>query len=324
MTELLIVRDLATHLFTPQGIIRAVDGVDITVHPGEVIGVVGESGCGKTILALSIMRLLPQGIGKIVRGDIVFEGRSLLNLSDDEIRQIRGSKISMVFQEPMTALNPVFRIGDQIMEAIFAHQDVDRREAREMAVEMLSRVGFPNPHKRIYDYPHQLSGGMRQRVMIAMALILKPRLMLADEPTTALDVTIQAQILDLMKDLQSNLGTAIVFITHDLGVVRVIAKHVAVMYAGEVVELAPVEDLFSQPYHPYTVGLIESTPPAEGAFLKEKRLNTIPGNVPSMIMQIKGCRFHDRCREGMAICTEDKPPWLEISPSHGVRCWKYV
>lgn len=324
MTELLRIEDLATYFFTSKGIIKAVDGVDLSVRDGEVLGVVGESGCGKTVLALSVMRLLPAATAKVVRGQIIFDGLSVLDLPEEEMRRLRGSRISMIFQEPMTALNPVFRIGDQLVEAILAHQDLSKREARNMAVEMLSRVGFPAAEKRIDDYPHQLSGGMRQRVMIAMALVLKPRLMIADEPTTALDVTIQAQILGLLKELQASLNTSILFISHDLGVIHEIAERVAVMYAGEIVELASVNDLFSNPLHPYTVGLMEAIPPDDSPSMREARLNTILGVVPELTSEIRGCKFRERCPDGMEVCEREKPNLLQRTPMHMVRCWKYA
>ncbi|MCX7982103.1 MAG: ABC transporter ATP-binding protein [Syntrophales bacterium] len=323
MTELLRIEDLATHFFTNRGIVRAVEGVDLSMAKGEVLGVVGESGCGKTVLALSVMRLLPASTARIVRGTITFDGLSLLELPDEEMRKIRGSRISMIFQEPMTALNPVFRIGDQIMEAVHAHRKVSKKEARDMAVEMLTRVGFPAAEKRINDYPHQLSGGMRQRVMIAMALILEPELMIADEPTTALDVTIQAQIVSLLKDLQSSLGTSILFITHDLGVVCEIAERIAVMYAGEIVEMASTEELFSSPLHPYTLGLMESIPPDDLPSMRDARLRSIPGSVLLLSQEVKGCRFQERCSDKMSKCSHGRPLLCEKKPGHFVRCWKY-
>jgi len=324
MSELLEIRDLATYFFTSRGVVRAVDGLDLSVMAGEVLGIVGESGCGKTILALSIMRLLPSLTAKVVRGEIKFDGLSLLDMPAEEMRKIRGRRVSMIFQEPMTALNPVFRIGDQIVEAIVTHQRISKKEAKEMAIGMLSRVGFPEPEKRIDDYPHQLSGGMRQRVMIAMALVLNPELMIADEPTTALDVTIQAQILDLLRELKSSLGISIIFITHDLGVVREIAGRVAVMYGGEIVELARTEDLFAAPLHPYTEGLMKSIPPFESASMRELRLPTIPGSVPVFTSEVKGCRFSDRCADRREICTHKRPSLMEKTPKHSVRCWKYA
>lgn len=323
MSVLLEVRDLATYFYTLRGTVRAVDGASFTIDKGEVLGIVGESGCGKTVLALSVMRLLPVAKARIVRGDIRFENHALLSLPEEDMRSMRGRKMSMIFQEPMTALNPVFRIGDQIVEAILTHNPVTKTEARERAIDMLSQVGFPDPYHRVDDYPHELSGGMRQRVMIAMALVLEPRLMWADEPTTALDVTIQAQILELLKQLQSRLGTSIIFITHDLGVVYEVAERVAVMYAGEIIEMAPVEALFSNPAHPYTVGLMASIPPAEAPSIRTLRLTTIPGNVPVLLSEIKGCRFQDRCSERREICTEMPPEWKEVIPQHRVKCWKF-
>jgi len=288
------------------------------------MGIVGESGCGKTVMALSIMRLLPDEKARIVRGDIRFEGRSLLALSGEDMRRVRGRKISMIFQEPMTALNPVFRIGEQIAEALYTHQSLTKKEVRERVIDMLAKVGFPDPQRRVDDYPHELSGGMRQRVMIAMALVLEPQLMLADEPTTALDVTIQAQILVLLKELQARLGTAIIFITHDLGIVYEIAQHVAVMYAGEIIEQGTVAEIFSSPLHPYTVGLMASIPPVEVPEVRHLRLTTIPGNVPVLLSDIHGCRFQDRCQERKDICATEIPPWREVVCSHRVKCWNYA
>lgn len=323
MVPLLDIQNLSTFFNTPFGTVRAVDDVSLGLGPGETLGIVGESGCGKTVLALSMMRLVPEPPGKIGGGKILFNGVDLLGLSKQEMRAIRGRDISMIFQEPMTALNPVFRIGDQIVEAIRHHQDTSHRDAVDLAVTMLRQVGIPQPEKRIRDYPHQLSGGMRQRVMIAMALVCKPRLMLADEPTTALDVTIQAQIIDLLNDLKSEFKTAIILITHDLGVVAETTQKVAVMYAGEIVEYADVDVLFDNALHPYTVGLLESIPPLDKTPTKESRLNTIPGTVPEWGRIPQGCRFQERCSLVMAVCRERKPDLRTQGPNHTVRCWKY-
>ena len=323
MASLLEIQNLSTSFRTPYGTVLAVDDVSLSLEQGETLGVVGESGCGKTVLALSLMRLVPEPPGQITGRAVLFNGTDLLKLSREEMRSIRGKDISMIFQEPMTALNPVFRIGDQVIEAIRQHQDITKRDAATQAVDMLRQVGLPQPEKRIRDYPHQLSGGMRQRIMIAMALVCKPRLMLADEPTTALDVTIQAQILHLLNDLKQELKTAIVLITHDLGVVAETAQQVAVMYAGQIVEYADVESLFNNAMHPYTLGLLESIPPLDQAPSKEFRLNTIRGTVPEPGRDLKGCRFQDRCLHAMAVCGEKQPELKARGASHTVRCWKY-
>jgi len=323
MAPLLDIRNLCTCFSTPFGTVRAVDGVSLTLEEGETLGVVGESGCGKTVLSLSIMRLIPDPPGRIVSGQILLDGRDLLSLPPDEMRALRGKEISMIFQEPMTALNPVFKIGDQIIEVIRQHQAVSYRDALHQAVHMLGRVGMPSPEKRVYDYPHQLSGGMRQRVMIAMALACRPRLMLADEPTTALDVTIQAQILDLLNQLKKELNTAILLITHDLGVIAESAQKAAVMYAGEIVELSTVDQIFAHPAHPYTIGLLESIPPWDEQLTRYSRLNTIPGAVPELYRIMAGCRFQDRCPDVMATCRKNPPSLKDCRSGHSVRCWKY-
>ncbi len=323
MPPLLEIRDLCTYFSTPQGIVRAVDGVSLEVNQGETLGIVGESGCGKTVLSLSIMRLIPAPPGWIESGSILFNGRELLSLNSDEMRAIRGREISMIFQEPMTALNPVFKIGDQIIEVIRLHNNVSYRDALNQAILMLTQVGMPSPEKRIHDYPHQLSGGMRQRVMIAMALACRPFLMLADEPTTALDVTIQAQIIDLLNQLKKDMNTAIILITHDLGVVAESAQKVAVMYAGEIVEYAEANSIFDDPRHPYTIGLLESIPPMGKTPARESRLNTIPGTVPELHQRIIGCRFQSRCSLAMDICRKHKPDLKNHTPLHAARCWKY-
>jgi len=326
---LLQIKDLKTYFFTDEGIARAVDDVSLTLNEGETLGIVGESGCGKSVTALSIMRLIPQPPGKIVGGEIHFAGRGdLTRLPEPEMRKIRGNDISMIFQEPMTSLNPVFRIGNQIAEAIQLHQKVSKKVALDKSTEMLEIVGIPSPEKRIKDYPHQLSGGMRQRVMIAMALSCNPKLMLADEPTTALDVTIQAQILDLMNKLKEDVGTSIILITHNLGVIAEMAKKVSVMYAGVVVEHADIRTLFSEPLHPYTTGLLTSIPRVDRTAGKKSRLNTIPGIVPSLLELPVGCRFSDRCPHVHEPCRKWEPPLATPSNAskkdHVVRCWLHL
>jgi oligopeptide/dipeptide ABC transporter ATP-binding protein len=313
---------LAAHFDTERGTVRAVDGVDITVHAGETLGIVGESGCGKTVLALSILRLVPPP-GRIVAGCIRFLGRDLLALDAEEMRTVRGREISMIFQEPMTSLNPVFRIGEQIAEVIRLHQGVGWREADTRSVEMLRKVGIPAPERRVRDYPHQLSGGMRQRVMIAIALACRPSLMLADEPTTALDVTIQAQIFDLMKHLQAETGTSVLLITHDLGVVGEVAARVAVMYAGQIVESGPTREIFLSPLHPYTAGLLESVPRMERTRGRQAMLRAIPGSVPPLHSLPAGCRFQDRCPDVFETCRSRSPLLRNRRAGHAVRCWKY-
>jgi oligopeptide/dipeptide ABC transporter ATP-binding protein len=319
---LIEIRDLHTQFFTDDGLARAVDGVSYALARGETVGVVGESGCGKSVTALSILRLIPDPPGKIVAGEILFEGTNLLDLSSAEMRRIRGNDISMIFQEPMTSLNPVFTIGNQIAEAVRLHQGLSNREAMNKATEMLTLVGIPEPARRVHEYPHQLSGGMRQRAMIAMALSCNPKVLIADEPTTALDVTIEAQILDLMRNLQHELGTAILMITHDLGVVAEMARKVVVMYAGKVVEQAPVELLFAEPNHPYTQGLLQSLPRVDKDASGEKhRLQEIPGIVPSLLNLPPGCKFASRCPKAMAICEEEEPMLEQVGPDHLSACW---
>jgi peptide/nickel transport system ATP-binding protein/oligopeptide transport system ATP-binding protein len=324
MMPILQIENLSTHFETARGTVRAVDGVDICLNEGDTLGIAGESGCGKTVLALSIMRLIPRPPGRIVSGRILFEGGDLLALSDEEMRRIRGKRISMIFQEPMTSLNPVFRIGDQVAETIQLHEGLSARDAQDRAVEMLHLVGIPSPEMRARDYPHQMSGGMRQRVMIAMALSCRPRLMLADEPTTALDVTIQAQILDLIQDLKREVGTSVVLITHDLGVIAEAAQYAAIMYAGWVVEQGPVAAIFSSPLHPYTIGLMNSIPRIGSAPSGEGYLNVIPGTVPDLLELPSGCKFRDRCPRVMPVCAEKKPELLEKTPGHYVRCWLHA
>ncbi len=320
---LLEVQDLRTYFHTRDGVAKAVDGVDLTVHKGEVLGLVGESGCGKSVTSLSIMRLIPSP-GRIESGSIDFAGRNLLDLSAKEMTKLRGDRISMIFQQPTSALNPVYRVGAQISEVFELHQDMDKKDGRERAIDLLRAVGIPEPDRRSRSYPHEMSGGMAQRVMIAMALALQPELLIADEPTTALDVTIQAQILDLMRGLREDLGTAIVLITHNLGIVAEMADRVAVMYAGQIVEEAPTEILFRDPKHPYTQGLIGSVP-VLGEY--KEWLDVIPGRVPLLIDLPSGCRFAGRCgariEAGLEICTQEMPELREVGDGHSVRCWLY-
>jgi peptide/nickel transport system ATP-binding protein len=320
---LLEVRGLQTHFATSDGLVRAVDGVDLMIRPGQTLGVVGESGCGKSVTALSIMRLLAAPAGRIAGGQILFEGRDLVPLPDAEMNRVRGARISMVFQEPMTSLNPLQRVGDQVAEALRLHEGLSARAGRDRAVEMFQAVGIPSPSQRYDAYAHELSGGMRQRVMIAMALACRPALLIADEPTTALDVTIQAQILDLLRDLQAEFGMAVMLITHDLGVIAEMADHVAVMYAGRVVEQAPVRQLFDAPAHPYTQGLLASIPTLETP--RTDRLTVIRGSVPNLSNLPPGCAFAARCPHVLAKCRTDVPS-LQALPdqsggSHLARCW---
>jgi len=320
---LLEVRNLQTHFFTEDGVVRAVDGVDITVYPGEVLGIVGESGCGKSVTSLSIMRLIGQP-GKVVGGEILFDGKDLLKLPESEMMTVRGNRISMIFQQPQTSLNPVFRVGEQIGEVLNVHQDFGKEAAQKRTVELLKLVGIPDAERRAEAFPHELSGGMAQRVMIAMALACLPDLLIADEPTTALDVTIQAQILDLMRNMREQFGSAVILITHDLGVIAEMADRVAVMYAGEIVEQTSVLSLFKEPLHPYTKGLIGSTPVL--GRVREK-LDVIPGAVPNLVNLPKGCRFAPRCaarvQHNLAICTEQDPDLIQYNENHIIRCWLY-
>ncbi|MGE5270572.1 MAG: ABC transporter ATP-binding protein [Thiohalocapsa sp.] len=321
---LLEVADLETHFFTEAGIVRAVDGVSWQVRAGETLGVVGESGCGKSVTALSVLRLIPDPPGRIVGGAIRFEGKNLLDLGDREMEAVRGNRISMIFQEPMTSLNPLMTIGRQIGEAIALHQGLSPRAALERAAQMLRRVHIPEAERRVHAYPHQLSGGMRQRAMIAMALSCNPQVLIADEPTTALDVTIQAQILELMRELQETTGTAIVLITHDMGVVAENADRVIVMYAGRKVEEASADELFDQPMHPYTKGLLGSLPNLEAAArsnARRARLNEIRGMVPSLADLPRGCTFAPRCGFATEDCQLAFPPLAEHRPGHWVACW---
>ena len=318
---LLEVRDLTIHFFTEEGLIRAVENVSFEIYPGEILGVVGESGCGKSVTGLSLLRLIPIPPGRIVNGEILFDGRSLLQLEEKEMERVRGNDISMIFQEPMTSLNPVFTIGDQIMEAIVLHQGLDKTEARKRAIEMLNRVKIPSPEKRIDSYPHQLSGGMRQRAMIAMALSCQPKLLIADEPTTALDVTIQDQVLQLLKEIQSDMGMSVMLITHDLGVVAEIADRVVVMYAGRIFEYGPIEAIFGKMRNPYTRGLMRSIPQLTE---KKNRLNAIPGQVPDPMDLPVGYKFHPRCDLMIEACKKEEPPLFQVNGDHFSRCirWK--
>ena len=318
--RLLEIRGLQTEFVTDDGVVRAVDGVDLAIDRGETVGVVGESGCGKTVTALSVLKLIPMPPGRIAGGQILWRGRDLVPLRPQDMQDIRSKEIAIIFQEPMTSLNPVYTIGDQISEVIRLHEGLGRRAALERAVDMLRLVHIPNPDRRVRDYPHQFSGGMRQRVIIAMALSCSPALLIADEPTTALDVTIQAQILELLAEIKSRLGMAIMLITHAMGVVAETAQRVAVMYAGKVVEEAPVEQLFAQPSHPYTQGLIRSIPRIDAAATRRRRLESIAGMVPSPLDPLPGCRFAPRCPFARADCVEAVPPLREIAPGHKVAC----
>jgi oligopeptide/dipeptide ABC transporter ATP-binding protein len=320
---LLEVKNLKTYFYTEDGVVRAVDGVSFDVYPGEVLGLVGESGCGKSVTSLSIMRLISKP-GRVDAGEILLDGENLLDLPENEMIKVRGNRISMIFQQPQTALNPVFKVGDQLAEVLNVHQELGKEKGSVRAIQLLKMVGVPDPERRAEAYPHELSGGMAQRVMIAMALACVPELLIADEPTTALDVTIQAQILDLMRDLRREMGTSVILITHDLGVVAEMAERVAVMYAGEIVEQADVNSLFDEPLHPYTQGLIGSIPVL--GQIKDK-LDVIPGSVPNLVNLPEGCRFAPRCqarfKHTLSICTEIKPELEEVKPGHLVRCWLY-
>ena len=320
--KILEIKDLRTYFFTYEGVAKAVDGVSYQLEKGEPLGVVGESGCGKSVTALSILRLIPMPPGKVVGGEILFKGRNLLELTEDEMRKIRGNRISMIFQEPMTSLNPVFTIGNQIQETFKLHQGLSKKEALEKSIEMLKFVNLPSPERAVERYPHELSGGMRQRVMIAMALACNPEILIADEPTTALDVTIQAQILDLMNKLKEELGMAIILITHNLGVIAETVKRVIVMYAGKIVEEAKTKTLFENPQHPYTVGLLKSIPILGDKIRRGKvRLNEIAGVVPSLYELPAGCKFSTRCPSVMDICQEKEPELKEIETGHFSSCW---
>lgn len=320
--RVLDVRNLSTYFFTEDGAVKSVDQVSFYIDSEETLAVVGESGCGKSVTSLSIMQLIPSPPGKIVGGEILFQGEDLLKKSAEEMRKIRGNQIAMIFQEPMTSLNPVYTIGDQIAEAVLLHQKVDKRQAWARAVDMLREVGIPSPEKRAQEYPHQMSGGMRQRVMIAMAMSCNPALLVADEPTTALDVTIQAQILDLMRKLKQEFHTAIMLITHDLGVVAEMADRVVVMYAGKIVEESPTVDLFREPLHPYTQGLLDSIPRLDQP--TTEKLHVIEGTVPNPLHLPKGCTFAPRCPKVMDICREKPPLLTEVSDGRKVSCWLHV
>jgi len=318
LEPILSVKNLKTYFYTESGVAHAVDDVSFDLHPQKTLALVGESGCGKSVTALSIMRLVADPPGRIVEGEIRFGGEDLVQASIKDMTRIRGNDISMVFQEPMTSLNPVFRVGNQIGSTIMLHRGLSKADARTAAIDLLDQVGIPAPEQRIDDYPHQMSGGMRQRVMIAMALACDPEVLIADEPTTALDVTIQAQILDLLRSLQEKRGMAILLITHDLGVVAEMADEVAIMYAGKIIEKAPVKDLFAMRSHPYTAGLFDSIPKLGE---RAQRLSTIEGQVPAATDFPAGCRFHPRCPKAMDICREQAPASTPLSDSHSVSCW---
>ena len=321
MTTLLEVKGLKTYFFTEEGVVQAVNGISYKLDKGELLAIVGESGCGKSVGVMSLIRLIPQPPGKIVAGEVLFEGKDLLQMSDDDIRQVRGNRIAMIFQDPMTSLNPVLTIGFQIMEALELHLGMDKEQARKRAIELLEMVGIPGAEKRLDDYPHQFSGGMRQRVMIAMGLSCNPQLLIADEPTTALDVTIQAQIVDLVKTLQKQIGMAIIWITHDLGVVAGIADRVIVMYAGKIVEEAEVHDLYSNPHHPYTLGLLKSIPRLDQGH--DEKLIPIEGLPPDLVDLPPGCPFAPRCSYKVDVCTQEDPPTEYVTPLHRVACWRW-
>lgn len=320
INPILEVHSLSVHFFTEEGIIKAVEDVNFEVYPSEIFCLVGESGCGKSVTALSILSLIPSPPGKIINGKIIFNGKEITSLNEKEMEHIRGNEISMVFQEPMTSLNPVFTIGDQIIETIELHKRLDKREAKKRSIDILTKVRIPSAEKRINYYPHQLSGGMRQRAMIAIALCCEPKLLIADEPTTALDVTIQAQILSLLKDIQRDMGMSIILITHDLGVVSEIADRLAVMYAGRIVEMAPIREIFDNPRHPYTKGLLESIPKIEE---EKKRLNVIPGQVPNPLDLPNGCKFNPRCFMAIEECKIEEPPLIQIYDNHFSRCIRW-
>jgi oligopeptide transport system ATP-binding protein len=316
---LLEVNGLKTQFFTQDGVVKAVDGVTWYVDEGETLGIVGESGCGKSVSVLSVMRLIPQPPGRIVEGEVIFDGENLLDMADNEIRKVRGNKIAMIFQDPMTSLNPVLTIGRQIGEALELHMGMNKEEARKRSAELLSMVGIPEAEMRLDDYPHQFSGGMRQRAMIAMGLACNPRLLIADEPTTALDVTIQAQIVDLVKRLRDEIGMAIIWITHDLGVVAGLADRMMVMYAGHAVEEAPVKEVYGNPRHPYTVGLLGSLPRLDE--VREERLESIEGLPPDLIALPPGCPFEPRCVYAIEKCREERPELEPVGPRHRIACW---
>ena len=321
MAPLLQVRDLKTYFFTDDGVVKAVDGVSWDVEEGETLGLVGESGCGKSVTALSLLRLIATPPGKIVGGEVLFEGEDLLKLDEEDIRRVRGNKIAMVFQEPMTSLNPVLTIGRQMTEALELHLKMDHNAARRRGVQLLEMVGIPEGEARVDDYPHQFSGGMRQRVMIAMALSCNPKLLLADEPTTALDVTIQAQVLEILARLSRELGTAVVIITHNLGVVARYADRVNVMYAGKIVESASAKELYARPRHPYTVGLLKSVPRLDE--VRKQKLEVIEGSPPDLIRMGQGCSFYPRCTFRIDRCAEEMPPLMQVADRHHAACWEW-
>ena len=322
MSDILLeVKNLKTYFYTEDGIARAVDGMDFIIRKGETLGMIGESGCGKSVSALSIMQLVASPPGKIIEGEIWFEGEDLLKKNPSEIKKIRGNDISMIFQEPMTSLNPVFTIGNQIMEPIILHQKLDKKKALKKAIEMLDLVGISSPEKQIDNYPHQLSGGMRQRAMIAMALSCEPKLLIADEPTTALDVTIQAQILELLKKIREEIGMAVMMITHDLAVIAEVSDDVLVAYAGKALEYADVKTIFKDPRHPYTQALYDSIPRLTDT--KKRRLEVIPGMVPNPLEFPSGCRFHPRCKFAKSFCKKEEPQLKEVSNTHNVSCFIY-
>ncbi|WP_319760856.1 ABC transporter ATP-binding protein [Maridesulfovibrio sp.] len=316
---ILKIKNLTTSFATPGGIIKAVDNASLDLGQGETLAIVGESGCGKTVLSLSVMGLIPDPPGRITAGQVIYRDQDLVTLSEEEMQKIRGNRLSMIFQEPMTSLNPVFKIGDQISETLRLHKRMDKKQALEAAVDALKLVGIPNPHKRINNFPHELSGGMRQRVMIAMALVCSPEILIADEPTTALDVTIQAQILRLLDELKHKMNGSLMLITHDLGVVARVATRVTVMYAGQVVESASISELFKEPLHPYTEGLLNSVP----RLGCKEDLTPIPGNVPALQNLPQGCSFHPRCKRAFDLCREQKPRLLNIE-NRQVRCWLHA
>ncbi len=319
--KILEVKELKTSFYTESGVVRAIDGVSFDVYKGETLGIVGESGCGKSVTSMSVLRLIPQPPGKIESGEILFGGQDLTKINDEQMRQIRGNQISMIFQEPMTSLNPVFTIGYQIGEVLELHRGISHKQNKEEIIKALNRVGIPRAEAVMNDYPFALSGGMKQRAMIAMALACEPKLLIADEPTTALDVTIQAQILKLMLDLQRDTGMSIMFITHDLGVIAEVSDRVIVMYAGHIVEQADVRSLFRKPLHPYTIGLLNSKPDLHTS---DERLHVIPGNVPNLIKRPTGCQFHPRCEQCMEICRKQMPPITELPDGRMVRCWLHT
>jgi oligopeptide/dipeptide ABC transporter ATP-binding protein len=323
MTEVLAeIKGLKTHFFTEEGVVKAVDGIDLRINYGETLGLVGESGCGKTVTAKSILRLIPDPPGRIVDGEILFEGRDLLRLDTTQLRkEIRGNKISMIFQDPMTSLNPVYTVGDQVSESFQIHRRMRKKEAIGQSISVLRHVGIPSPERMVLEYPHRYSGGMRQRAMIAMALACKPPLLIADEPSTALDVTIQAQILELMKALKRDFHTSILLITHNLGVVAEMADRIAVMYAGHVVESCDAGTFFDEPIHPYSIGLLNSFP---GMTRRVGKLTPIPGSIPDMVNPPPGCRFHPRCKQALPRCRENFPPIIVLPADHQVRCWLYA